>query len=40
MMQWIVQASSLSWSGGKDICMNEVKGKPAVYHTVNRILTH
>jgi 2-polyprenyl-3-methyl-5-hydroxy-6-metoxy-1,4-benzoquinol methylase len=40
MMQWIVQASSLSWSGGQDICMNEVKGKPAVYHTVNRILTH
>jgi SAM-dependent methyltransferase/spore coat polysaccharide biosynthesis protein SpsF (cytidylyltransferase family) len=40
MMQWVVQASSQSWSGGQDICMNPVQGQPAVFHTVNRILTN
>lgn len=39
-MQWVVQASSQSWSGGRDICMNLVRGKPAVFHTISRILEH
>lgn len=34
---FIVQASSLSWSGCRDICMNNVRGRSAVYHTVFRI---
>lgn len=39
-MQWIMQASSRSWSGGRDICMNPVKGQPAVVHTLSRIIEH
>lgn len=35
---FIVQASSTSWSGGQDLCMNEVDGSPVVYWTVKRIL--
>jgi len=34
---FIVQASSTSWSGGQDLCMNEVDGLPVVYWTVKRI---
>jgi 2-polyprenyl-3-methyl-5-hydroxy-6-metoxy-1,4-benzoquinol methylase len=34
---FIVQASSLSWSGCRDICMNYVRGQSAVYHTVLRL---
>ncbi|MHB1222177.1 MAG: class I SAM-dependent methyltransferase [Gammaproteobacteria bacterium] len=33
----IVQASSRSWGGGGDLCMNEMQGKPAIWHTVNRL---
>ena len=36
--EFIVQASSLSWSGGRDICMNLVNGLPVVSHTIKRIL--
>jgi 2-polyprenyl-3-methyl-5-hydroxy-6-metoxy-1,4-benzoquinol methylase/spore coat polysaccharide biosynthesis protein SpsF (cytidylyltransferase family) len=34
----IVQASSRSWSGGPDLCLNPVEGTPAVAHTISRIL--
>ncbi len=39
-MQWIVQASSRSWSGARDICMNSVRGQSAVFHTLARISEH
>lgn len=39
-MQWIVQASSQSWAGSRDICMNPVRGQSAVFHTISRILKH
>jgi 2-polyprenyl-3-methyl-5-hydroxy-6-metoxy-1,4-benzoquinol methylase/spore coat polysaccharide biosynthesis protein SpsF (cytidylyltransferase family) len=39
-MQWMVQASSRSWSGARDICMNPVKGQSAVFHTLSRIIEH
>lgn len=39
MVDFIVQASSRSWSGGDDLCMNEIDGKPAVYWTISNILT-
>lgn len=39
-MQWIVQASSRSWSGARDICMNPVKGQAAVFHTLSRIIEY
>ena len=32
---FIVQASSVNWSGSHDICMSEVRGHPAVYHTIS-----
>lgn len=38
-MQWIVQASSRSWSGDVDICMNQLNGQPCVFHTIDRILS-
>src|SRR5262249_9239195 len=34
----IVQASSMSWSGAPDMCMNEVDGVPVVWRTVGRVL--
>jgi 2-polyprenyl-3-methyl-5-hydroxy-6-metoxy-1,4-benzoquinol methylase len=34
---FLVQASSVSWSGGPDLCMNVVDGQPVVYWTVARI---
>ena len=34
----IVQASTSSWGGGGDLCMNELKGKPAVWHTITRLV--
>src|SRR5262249_28156839 len=34
----IVQASSMSWSGAPDMCMNEVDGVPVVWQTVGKIL--
>jgi len=40
MIQWMVQASSRSWSGSSDICMNSVRGQPAVFHTLTRILEY
>ena len=33
----IVQASSKSWGGGNDLCMNELDGKPVIWHTINRL---
>jgi 2-polyprenyl-3-methyl-5-hydroxy-6-metoxy-1,4-benzoquinol methylase/spore coat polysaccharide biosynthesis protein SpsF (cytidylyltransferase family) len=36
--QVIVQASSTSWSGAPDMCMNEVDGVPAVWRTVEKVL--
>ncbi|HKB10186.1 MAG TPA: methyltransferase domain-containing protein [Vicinamibacterales bacterium] len=34
----IVQASSMSWSGAPDMCMNEVNGVPVVWRTVEKVL--
>jgi 2-polyprenyl-3-methyl-5-hydroxy-6-metoxy-1,4-benzoquinol methylase/spore coat polysaccharide biosynthesis protein SpsF (cytidylyltransferase family) len=34
----IVQASSMSWSGAPDLCMNEVDGVPVVWRTVEKVL--
>ena len=34
----IVQASSMSWSGAPDMCMNEVDGVPVVWRTVAKVL--
>ena len=36
----IIQASSTSWSGGKDLCMNLMEGKPVLYHTIKRLLDY
>lgn len=36
----IIQASSRSWSGGPDLCLNLVDGEPAVHRTVERALEH
>ncbi len=36
----IVQASSISWSGGRDLCMNEMDGKPVLYHTIKELLDY
>lgn len=36
-VDFIVQASSRSWSGGRDICMNQVDGVPVVAWTLRRI---
>ena len=33
-----VQASSTSWSGSKDICMNEINSVPVVVHALKHIL--
>ena len=37
MIDVMIQASSRSWSGGRDICINPVQGKPAICHTVERL---
>ena len=34
----IIQASSCSWSGGPDLCLNQVEGRPAVVRTIERAL--
>lgn len=34
----IIQASSRSWSGGPDLCMNQVEGKSAISRTVEQAL--
>ena len=36
-INFIVQASSRSWSGGKDLCMNLVDGFPVIYWTLKKI---
>lgn len=36
-MNFLVQASSVSWSGGPDLCMNLVNGHPVVYWTIKKI---
>lgn len=36
--QVIVQASSRSWQGDKDFCMNSLHGMPIVYWTVKRMI--
>ena len=33
----IVQASSVSWSGGKDLCMNPLEGLPVLQHTLAQL---
>ena len=33
----IIQASSRSWGGGGDLCMNELDGKSVIWHTINRL---
>lgn len=35
---FVIQASSRSWSGSKDLCMNYVRGFPAIYWTINKII--
>jgi len=37
-IHFAVQASSTSWSGSKDICMNELNEVPVVVHTLKHIL--
>ena len=37
-IDFIVQASSRSWSGGKDLCMNLVDGFPVIYWTLRKII--
>ncbi|MCK5041153.1 MAG: hypothetical protein KAR62_02620, partial [Sphingomonadales bacterium] len=34
----IIQASSTAWSGGQDLCMNEINGRRVVYRTVESFL--
>src|SRR5262245_39526313 len=34
----IVQASSMSWSGAPDMCMNDVDGMPVVWRTIHKVL--
>jgi 2-polyprenyl-3-methyl-5-hydroxy-6-metoxy-1,4-benzoquinol methylase/spore coat polysaccharide biosynthesis protein SpsF (cytidylyltransferase family) len=34
----IVQASSRAWTGGQDLCMRPIDGRPAVYWTIRRLL--
>lgn len=36
-MRFLVQASSVSWSGDKDDCMVPVEGKPVIHWTIKRI---
>ncbi len=36
----IVQASSRSWSGGQDLCMATVDGRPVVYQTIKQVLAY
>ena len=36
-INFCVQASSVSWSGSKELAMNEVSGKPALYWTIKKI---
>ena len=33
-----IQASSTSWTGGKDICMNFIDGHPVIYWTIKNVL--
>ena len=35
----VVQASSRSWSGGNDLCMNLMDSSPVISHTVNSLKT-
>ncbi|WP_354624025.1 hypothetical protein [Psychromonas sp. MME2] len=37
MINFVVQASSRSWAGDIEHCMNEINGYPAVYWTIKRI---
>ena len=34
----VVQASSRSWQGGPDLCMNEIDGRPAVEVVLDRVM--
>lgn len=34
----IVQASSVSWSGGSDLCMNKMDDRPIVYWTIHALI--
>ncbi|WP_019530928.1 methyltransferase domain-containing protein [Dasania marina] len=36
----IVQASSTSWHGGADLCMNHLNGQPVVKTTIEKFLNH
>lgn len=33
-----IQASSTSWMGGRDICMNPIDGQPVIYWTIRNVL--
>jgi SAM-dependent methyltransferase len=35
----VIQASSISWSGGSDLCMNEMNGKPILYWTIQSLVS-
>jgi len=37
-LDFIIQASTRSWAGGKDNCMNLVNGVPVVIHTIKKII--
>lgn len=36
-LQIVIQASSRSWSGGRDLCVNEVDGQAAIVHLVAKL---
>jgi hypothetical protein len=38
MVDFVIQASSRTWAGGRDSCMNTVNGLPVVAWTLKRIL--
>lgn len=40
MQRFLVQGSSVSWSGGPDMCMNKADGHPAIYWTVKKIFAN
>lgn len=37
-IKFAIQASSTSWTGGNDLCMNLIDGKPVIYWTIKNIL--
>ena len=37
-LNFFIQASSKSWSGGRDLCMNEIEGNPIIFWTIKKII--